>query len=145
MSVLQHFRTSVDRMPSPLLFLLRAALGCMLIIKGVEFISHIHQLEGIIAESRFQGGSIFLTYYIPYAHLLGGFFILIGLYTRFFSLIQLPILIGAVFFINAPHTAFQVQAGEWGFSIVTFVLLIFFSIEGSGPVSIQDYVHKHAV
>jgi putative oxidoreductase len=145
MSVLQQFRDRVDRMPSPLLFLLRVALGCMLIAKGVSFISHIGQLEDIIAASHFQSFQVFLTHFIPYAHLLGGFFILIGLYTQFFSWIQLPILFGAVFFINMPHAAFNVEAGELGFSIVVFVLLIFFSIEGSGPYSIQEYVRKHAV
>lgn len=145
MNVLQHFHTNVDRVPSPLLFLLRVALGGMLIAKGVEFASHSRQLEDIIASSRFQTGSLMLTYYIPYAHLLGGFFILIGLFTRFFSLIQLPVVFGAVFLINAPHATFGVQGGEWGFSILVFILLIFFSIEGSGRISVYDYVHKHAV
>lgn len=145
MTVLQNFQARVDRIPWPFLFLLRIALGCMLIIKGVGFIGHIRQLENIIAGSRFQAGSVFLTHYIPYAHLLGGFFILIGMYTRFFSLIQLPVLIGAVFFVNAPHAAFHVQSGEWGFSIIVLVLLIFFSIEGSGTISIQHFVKRHAL
>jgi putative oxidoreductase len=73
MSLLQQFHAGVDRVPSPLLLLLRAALGCMLIAKGIGFISHIGELEDIIAESHFQAGSWFLTHYIPYAHLLGGF------------------------------------------------------------------------
>lgn len=145
MSVLQRFRSRVDRVPSPFLFLLRVALGCMLIAKGVFFLSHIRQLEDIIYASRFQAGSVFLTHMIPYANLLGGFFILIGLYTRFFCWIQLPILIGAVFFINAPHAAFAVEGGELGFSIVVLVLLIFFVIEGSGPYSIHEYARKHAL
>ncbi|TDX00774.1 DoxX family protein [Dinghuibacter silviterrae] len=145
MTYLQYFHDRVDRVPWPLLFLLRIALGCMLIIKGVGFIGHIQQLEGIIAASRFQAGSEFLTHYIPYAHLLGGFFIVIGLFTRFFSIIQIPVLVGAVFFVNTPHAAFNVQGGEWGFSIIVLVLLIFFSIEGSGSMSIQHYVKRHAV
>jgi uncharacterized membrane protein YphA (DoxX/SURF4 family) len=145
MTFLQYFQDRVDRIPWPFLFLLRVALGCMLIIKGIGFIGHIQQLDAIIAASRFQAGSVFLTHYIPYAHLLGGFFILIGLYTRFFSIIQLPVLVGAVFFVNAPHATFNVQGGEWGFSIVVLVLLIFFSIEGSGSHSIQHYVKRHAL
>ncbi|HTJ13867.1 MAG TPA: DoxX family protein [Dinghuibacter sp.] len=145
MSVLQRFREWVDRMPPPFLFLLRVALGCMLIAKGISFISHIRQLEDIIAASRFQAGSVFLTHVIPFAHLLGGFFILIGLYTRFFCWVQLPILIGAVFFINLPHAAFNVESGEIGFSIVVLVLLIFFAIVGSGPYSIQEYARRHAL
>lgn len=145
MNTVQLLRTRIDRIPPSLIFLLRAALGLMLIIKGVGFVSHIPQLEEIIANSRFQGGSVFLTHYIPYAHLLGGFFVLIGLWTRFFTIIQLPVLVGAVFFINAPHAAFHVQAGEFGFSIIVLLLLLFFSVEGSGPYSVQEYVREHAV
>jgi len=132
-------------MPPVLLFLLRLGLGLMLFIKGVGFISHIRELESIIAVSRFETGSMFLTYYVAYAHLLGGVFILIGLYTRFFSIIQLPILLCAVFFINAPHTAFNVQTGELGFSIVVLLLLIVFSIEGSGPYSVGKFARSHAL
>lgn len=145
MNAIQQLRSRIERIPPSVLFLLRAALGLMLIIKGVGFVSHIPELEEIISNSRFQGGSVFLTHYIPYAHLLGGFFILIGLWTRFFSLIQLPVLIGAVFFINAPHATFHVQAGEFGFSIIVLLLLFFFSVEGSGPYSVQEYVREHAV
>jgi putative oxidoreductase len=145
MSALQHLRTRIDSLPWFLLFLLRVALGFMLIIKGIGFISHITELEQIIDNSRIQIGSVFLTHYIPYAHLLGGFFILIGLWTRFFCLIQLPVLIGAVFFINAAHATFHVQAGEFGFSIIVLLLLLFYTIEGSGPISVHDYIREHAV
>jgi putative oxidoreductase len=145
MNVIQQFQTRVGHWPSPILFLLRVALGCMLMIKGIGFISHIQALEAILAESHFQNLSQFLIYYIPYAHMLGGLFILLGLWTRFFSLIQLPVLFGAVFLINVPHATFQVQAGELGFSIVVLLLLIFFSIEGNGPYSISRFVHTHAV
>jgi putative oxidoreductase len=143
MSAFQQLRARIDAMPPTILSLLRIGLGIMLIIKGIEFISHISQLEDIIARSNFPQGSDFLTYYIPYAHLLGGFFILIGLYTRFFSLIQIPVLIGAVFFVNAPSTAFHVQTGEFGFSIIVLLLLIFFSIAGSGQISIGDWLRHH--
>ena len=140
MTFTHNLRTRIDTMPPSFFFLLRIALGIMLFIKGVEFISHIQQLESIIAASRFQEGTVFLTHYITYAHLLGGFFIIIGLFTRFFCIIQLPILFGAVFFFALPHTAFNVQIGELGFSIVVLVLLIFFSIKGSGSYSIGRYV-----
>jgi putative oxidoreductase len=143
MSAFQQLKARIDGLPPTALSLLRIALGIMLIIKGIEFISHIQQLEDIIARSRFQGGQSFLTYYIPYAHLLGGFFILIGLYTRFFSIIQIPVLIGAVFFVNAPSSAFHVQTGEFGFSIIVLLLLIFFSIAGSVQLSIGDWLRHH--
>ena len=145
MNVIQRFQTRVEHWPHAFLLLLRVALGCMLMIKGIGFISHIQMLEEILSNSHFQGGSQFLIHYIPYAHLLGGLFILLGLWTRFFSLIQLPILFGAVFLINVPHATFQVQGGELGFSILVLLMLIFFSIEGNGPYSISKYIHTHAV
>jgi putative oxidoreductase len=145
MNVIQQFQQRVGHWPSPVLFLLRVALGCMLMIKGIGFLSHIQALEAILGESQFPGVHQFLIYYVPYAHMLGGLFILLGLWTRFFSIIQLPVLFGAVFLINIPHGTYQVQAGELGFSILVLLMLLFFSIEGNGPYSISRYMHTHAV
>jgi uncharacterized membrane protein YphA (DoxX/SURF4 family) len=145
MNYARQLQARIQTMPPVLLFLLRIGLGLMLFIKGVGFISHFQELENIIDASHFEAGSLFLAYYVGYAHLLGGLFILMGLFTRFFAFIQLPILIGAVFFINAPHSAFNVQTGELGFSIVVLLLLIFFAIEGSGPYSVGRFARSHAL
>ncbi len=65
--------------------------------------------------------------------------IVIGLFTRIAALLQIPILIGAIIFVN---TKSGVYSGESDllFSIIVLVLLIFFLIEGGGPYSVDRQI-----
>jgi uncharacterized membrane protein YphA (DoxX/SURF4 family) len=82
-----------------------------------------------------------LSTLIPWIHLLGGSLIIAGLFTRAAALIQIPILLGAVFFVNAKKGVF---AGESDllFSIIILVLLFFFLLEGGGRLSLDNYFAK---
>ena len=79
---------------------------------------------------------------ITWAHILGGFLIIIGLLTRWAVLLQIPILIGAVIFINY-HRGLNGYAGELVFAFVILLMLILFLIEGGGPISLDDYIRKN--
>jgi putative oxidoreductase len=126
------------------LVLFRVILGLLLLFKGISFISHANELENMIAGSRFKidEGSALLAAYICIAHLSGGVFIIIGLLTRIACLFQLPILIGAVLFVNSPTSVFHLQS-ELILSIIVLLLLIVFIIAGGGPFSIDQYIKKH--
>lgn len=114
--------------------ILRILLGVFLIGKGYMFMWNIISLEQILADSRLPG--IFgLKYYVEFAHLFGGILIVVGFKTRIAILFQLPILIGAVFFVNASKGFFSANSAELEFSILILFLLIFFFIYGSGPIS----------
>jgi hypothetical protein len=52
--------------------------------------------------------------------------------TRIAILFQIPILIGAVIFVNLPKGFFAVNS-ELGFSVLVLFLLVFFLFYGSGP------------
>lgn len=124
------------------LVVLRVALGISLFLKGISFLSNVLALETLLAESNIQFFPSGLILLITWVHLLGGFLIIIGLFTRWAILFQLPILIGAVLFVNAPRGIFAAES-EFAFSLVILVLLLFFFIEGSGPLSLDDYFRKH--
>src|SRR5215216_3232011 len=83
--------------------LLRIALGIFLCFKGIEFYNSIGTMMNLM-NSRFESfGSLALViigHYIIFAHILGGFLLILGLLTRFACLIQIPVLLGAVFFVN---------------------------------------------
>jgi len=64
--------------------------------------------------------------------------IVIGLFTRLAALLQLPILIGAIIFVNTRSGIYAGQS-DLLFSIIVLVLLIFFLIEGGGPYSMDNY------
>ena len=120
------------------LVVLRVMLGLCLFIKGIGFIQNSVVLSGVISQTSFLQNASWLSSLIPWIHLLGGSMILAGLFTRFWTLVQIPILLGAVFFVNVKRGIF---AGESDllFSIIILILLIFFFIEGSGTISLDNY------
>ena len=79
---------------------------------------------------------ILIGHLIVFAHILGGIFLTLGVLTRFACLIQIPILLGAVFLINMPGDAMKPYS-ELLISIVVLLLLIYFLIAGNGPLSVK--------
>ncbi|WP_439883246.1 DoxX family protein [Pontibacter sp. MBLB2868] len=120
---------------------LRIGLGIFLMVKGFMFIQDTQALFSIMRKSEFPWVSIGLAHYVAFAHLVGGFFIAIGLITRIAILFQFPILLGAVFFIN-PERGFYSENTELWTSIIVLVLLIFFFIFGSGRFSVDRLIRK---
>jgi putative oxidoreductase len=120
------------------LVILRAALGLSLFVKGISFIRNMADLELLLSQSSLRNFSSWMALAITCIHLLGGFLIIIGLLTRWAVLIQLPILSGAIFFIQAPFAG-----TEFTFAVLLILLLLFFFIEGGGPFSLDNYFLKH--
>ncbi|MEJ0102264.1 MAG: DoxX family protein [Bacteroidota bacterium] len=117
----------------------RVALGLCLFVKGISFMYNNSTLEGLLSQSSLNSYSSWIALTITWIHLLGGFLIVIGLLTRWAVLMQIPILIGAVIFVNTPFAA----ESEFTFSLLILLLLIFFFIEGGGPFSLDNYFSKH--
>lgn len=124
------------------LVLPRVALGICLIAKGISFISNTVALESLLSEGNLHPGGSALPLIITWLHLICGFLIIIGLFTRWATLIMIPILLGAVIFINAPKGIFAGDS-EFGFSLAILMILVFFFIEGGGPLSLDDYFKKN--
>lgn len=117
---------------------LRIFLGGLLFIKGYLFIEDISEIYALI-EDNFQISSFIIAHYVAMAHLVGGIMLLFGLFTRLAALVQLPVLIGAVFFIHA-RDAFMITATEQEYALVVLVLLIVFFIYGGGKWSVDHKV-----
>jgi uncharacterized membrane protein YphA (DoxX/SURF4 family) len=65
----------------------------------------------------------------------------LGLITRFACAIQIPVLIGAVFFVN-PAQGSQTSTFEIVLAIVVLILLVYFLIKGPGKVSMDESLKK---
>lgn len=124
------------------LVIVRVALGLCLFAKGITFISNATLLERLLSGSAMANGSGTLAIIITFANLLGGFMLTVGLMTRLVCLLQIPILIGAIVFINAQKGGFAAES-ELSLAIVVLILLLFFLIEGGGPLSLDGYFHKN--
>lgn len=123
------------------LVIFRILLGLSLFIKGIQFIQHKSILQKIIEENQTLQEYFWLQTIIPWVHLLGGVFILIGLFTRPAVIAQLPILVGAVFFVNTKKWVFAGES-ELGLSIMILLLLILFLFAGDGYLSWKKVIHK---
>lgn len=141
MNIIQRMDAWSDKQRIKWILLLRIALGLVLWFKGLSFISHMQELETLILSGKINADARMLANYVAWSHLFGGAMILIGLFTRIASLIQLPVLIGAVFFINS-GSGFMTIDSQLGLSILVLILLVFFLVEGGGPYSIDRYVKK---
>lgn len=120
------------------LIILRVGLGICLFIKGLQFIQNSTVFGQMISGSALQNISWIQTI-IPWLHIFGGLMIIIGLFTRIASLIQIPVLVGAIIFV---HSGKGVFAGETNllFSIIILLLLLIFFIEGGGQLSMDNYI-----
>lgn len=141
MSYLQQINEWSSKHIPKWLVAIRVALGLCLFVNGFGFIKNNTLLEEYISTTSFAQNASWLTTIIPWMHLLGGSMIIAGLFTRLGVLLQIPILIGAVFFVNAKKGIF---AGESDllFSIIILILLLFFLVEGGGRLSRDDYFSR---
>ena len=130
-------RTAVQ---SGLLTLLRIFTGIVLIYKSINFIRDAAVAKTKIEQTGigvFTENSEILALVITYLGLLCGLFIALGLFTRFCAILQIPILIVAVFFVNFRNIEGNVF--EFVLSMIILLLLIFFALKGSGRFSAGEY------
>src|SRR5450631_119725 len=83
------------------LTIVRIALGFILFWKGINFIrdsSDLHLMLQRMSIGVIDKNSQWIAFLITYINLLGGLFITVGLFTKTSCVIQIPILVGAVFF-----------------------------------------------
>jgi putative oxidoreductase len=136
-------RWGTDHHPRWFVFL-RIALGLLLFAKGIVFMSNASLLDEILygTPNPTNDNSGWLRILITWASLLGGSFLIIGMQTRLVCFLQLPILVGAIIFINLHKSGLAPQSELW-FALLTLAGLIFFIIEGGGPLSIDNYFYKN--
>ncbi|MGC1240965.1 MAG: DoxX family protein [Chryseosolibacter sp.] len=116
----------------------RIALGIFITYKGLQFITHMDELENTTEGITTWFAGAVLAHYIIFAHILGGPMIVAGLFTRIICLIQLPILLGAVIFVNAPKGHLSVGSYmELWLSLLVLTGLIVFIIFGAGRYSLD--------
>lgn len=126
------------------LTVLRVLLGLILLWKGVVFIRDTAYLRSLIGQTGIETLSRSDTTFaliVSILSLLCGLFITVGLFTRASSIVQLPIIIIAIFFVNIKNIGTDVF--EIVLSIVVLILLVLFIIKGSGALSADEYFRTY--
>jgi putative oxidoreductase len=121
--------------------LMRVALGVFLFLKGLAFLDNTTYLQNLIEDQHFVQFTpvvlMILVYYVTFAHLVGGVLIALGTLTRLACILQIPIVLAAIFltgiFVEPINTM------VWP-SVSALVLLVLFMVIGSGPWSLDKYL-----
>ncbi len=126
------------------LVVFRVLLGVCLFVRGILFLINLPDLQLQIDNSSLSSldNSLWLAPIISWVHILGGTLITIGLFTRASVLAQIPIVLGAIIFINSTNGVYAVHS-EFIFSIFILLLLIVFFVEGGGEISMDDYARRN--
>jgi putative oxidoreductase len=115
----------------------RIALGLFLLLKGIEFADHMNRLMAMMSGLPFGNlMMVILAHYVLFAHILGGILLTTGLLTRLACIIQIPVLLVAVF------TNVFNQFSELSLSLLVLILLVYFVVIGSGRWSLDWYVNQ---
>jgi len=142
MNILQRLEYWGDHHHPKWLDLIRIALGVFLLLKGVEFLNNMGPVMDLLG-SRLNFGSLvvlIIAQYIVFAHLAGGFLLVLGLLTRIACLIQIPVLVGALIFSNQLLRPFS----EIAIAVLVLLLLIYFMIVGNGPWSFEAMAQRES-
>lgn len=118
--------------------LLRVYLGGALFFKGIFFIVHMKDIFEMISY-QFPYIDFLLAHYVVLAHIVGGIFLALGLYTRLAAAANLPVLISALIFVQAKNGVMTTGA-ELELVALVLVLLLFFVWQGSGYFSADNYI-----
>jgi uncharacterized membrane protein YphA (DoxX/SURF4 family) len=113
-------------------------LGLVLLLKGIQIANHLNVFSEMMAKSKLPASFAIslLAHLVILLHIIGGFLIAIGTNTRVACLVQIPVLLVAVFYVNLPAGVATFYSEFW-LSVSVLIGLVFFMIEGNGPLSVE--------
>ena len=115
---------------------LRVYLGTGLFFRGLALLTTEGGLQQLLGTTEPGLGLAGLTVYVTAAHLIGGALLAVGLYTRLAALVQLPVLIGAVFLVHWNEGLLSANQ-SFEFSALVLFLLVLVCAFGSGRWSLD--------
>ncbi|MCF8244150.1 MAG: DoxX family protein [Saprospiraceae bacterium] len=134
MKQFDNFFSWFNRNQSIAYSLTRIFLGIALLARGLFLLNNPGALTQLIDEN-----TLYMWFsYITIAHIAGGLSLILGLFTRFGSLIQIPILATAVFVVHAEKGLMMGGQSLELAALVLFLLVIYF-LFGSGTFSLDQY------
>jgi putative oxidoreductase len=138
MNIVQRLEYWGDHHHPKWMDIIRIGLGLFLCYKGIDFLTNMSAIPNLLSNKMSFGSftTMLLVNFIAFAHLLGGFLLVMGMLTRFACILQIPILIGAIVLNNSSGNIFR-PFSELTLSILVLILLVYFLIAGNGPWSFR--------
>jgi putative oxidoreductase len=123
---------------------IRIYLGLGLLARGVLLVTNagtgyfVDLIQRSSASWLFTGAAL---HYVILAHFIGGAMLTVGFLTRIAAAVQIPVLIGAVFFIHR-NEGLATTGQSLEFSALVLFLLAMIFVSGAGKLSL-DHVIFH--
>ena len=138
MNLLQRLEYWGDRHHPRWMDIVRIALGAFLVYKGIDFLNNMSELVGLMRNQTNFGDFAYVLagHYAVFVHILGGILLILGVLTRFACIIQIPVILGAIFFISTNKDMLRPYS-ELFLTIIVLLLLIYFLIAGNGAWSVK--------
>lgn len=121
--------------------LIRIYLGVGLLAKAITFIAERDELVRLMVENDVLLAGSGLAHIVILTHVAGGTMMAVGFATRVAAAIQVPNLVGAVFFVHWSGGVFGF-AEELRFTALVLFLLLIFIWYGSGPLSLDASLRR---
>lgn len=118
--------------------LTRIFLGLALLTRGVFLMNNPDSLTKLIDDNNLYAWFSYITI----AHIAGGASLLLGIFARVGALVQIPILVAAVFVVHAEKGLMMGGQSLELAALVLFLLVIYF-LFGSGPLSLDQRFYKN--
>ncbi|MCB9061447.1 MAG: MFS transporter [Halobacteriovoraceae bacterium] len=114
---------------------LRIFLGGALAVKGIYFILNMQEIEKLAGQ--FGAYETIISWYVIFAHVVGGISLCIGFATRTVAALNVTVLLGAVLFIHKGEPLFT-GSPDMQFSFLVLICLISFTWAGAGKLSLDN-------
>lgn len=118
------------------LVVLRVYLGAGLLVRGIGLVGLDMRIQQLVEGTSTGLPLASIAIFVAAAHIIGGTLMLVGLYTRLAALIQVPILVGAVFLIHWQDGLLSANQ-SLEFSALVLYLLLIVCVFGGGPWSLD--------
>ena len=131
--------------PDVMMDLVRIYLGVALFFKGIYFMSNRDYLLQLMDKAgTWSLAPLTIAHYIVPVHLFGGLMLAVGLLTRVAALAQLPILIGAVFYVHLSELTLMSVEPRQNLELSALVLFLtcLICLHGSGRLSVDHLISK---
>ena len=115
--------------------LIRIYLGIALFVRGWVLLSDPSEITELAGAQR-----VYWWYgYVIGTHMIGGLLLTLGFLTRWAALLQIPILLGAVFFIHMEQGLMTVGQNLEVAALVLMLLFVYL-LFGSGVLGMDNYL-----
>ncbi|HEX7862002.1 MAG TPA: DoxX family protein [Verrucomicrobiae bacterium] len=139
----KQFRTWSNAHPDLYLDAIRMYLGIGLFIKGLYIMNNQQEFGRLLENNNMPIGILSVAHYVIPAHLAGGAMLLLGFITRGAAMAQLPLLIGALFYVYMPRFASLELRQNIEFTALVLFLLSVLTVVGAGRYSVDHAVQRN--